>query len=256
LRSAASCRPLLDFLRPLPAVVVEIGPGDGALTRQLVAGVGGPTVWAWELDTAWAFRLRRDARAGLQIVAGDALEIPWARLPKGAVVTGNLPYNIAAPLIERWLTQAVSSPRAAFLVQWEVGERMVAGPGDAAYGALSVAVAMRAEAVLLGRVRRGAFVPVPKVDGAFVGLERRAPAVPEEELPRLLAVVRAAFAARRKTLRNSLAMTLGSERAEAALASCGIDPRRRAESVSLAEFVALAGALAAASASEGAPGGC
>jgi 16S rRNA (adenine1518-N6/adenine1519-N6)-dimethyltransferase len=247
LRSGASCQPLIEFLRPLPCRVLEIGPGDGVLTRRLLASEPAPTVWAWELDPAWAFRLRRDAGPHLQIVAGDALEIPWARLPAGIAVAGNLPYNVATPLVERWLTRAKASPRAAFLVQWEVGERLVARPGERAYGALSVAVAMHAEAVLVGRVGRGAFVPVPKVDGAFVGLIRRPPPVAAADLPHLTAVVRAAFAARRKTLRNSLAMSYGNERAAAVLAACGMDPRRRAETWSLADFVRLARELAAPS---------
>lgn len=156
---------------------------------------------------------------------------------------GNLPYNVATPILERLLPHRREVPRAAFLVQWEVGERLVAGPGDPAYGSLSVLVAAYAEARLLGRVKRGSFRPPPKVDGAFVGLVLRRPPLPDEEMAGFLATVRLAFSLRRKTLRNSVASGIGRGRAGAVVEGLareiGRDPRMRAEELGLDELLAL-----------------
>ena len=115
-------------------------------------------------------------------------------------------------------------PRAAFLVQKEVAERIVAGPGDPGYGSFSVLVACYARASVLGRVRPGSFRPPPKVESAFVGLELHAPPLPPAEMPAFLATVRLAFGQRRKTLRNALAAGWGREEAERALAAAGLPP--------------------------------
>lgn len=263
--SGALCTPLVAFLRPAGERVVEIGPGGGVLTGELLAG-GAARVVGWEIDFAWAAELARrfaeplPATAGggagagepahLAIVVADALDLDWPSLarrgpaPAGTVLAaGNLPYNVATPILERLLPHHAAVPRAAFLVQKEVGERLVAGPGDADYGSLSVLVAAYAEARLLGRVPKGAFRPPPKVDGAFVGLTLRPPPLPESEMPAFLATVRAAFAKRRKTLRNSLAAAWGRDEAERTLAAFlpahGLPPTARAERLGLAELVAL-----------------
>jgi 16S rRNA (adenine1518-N6/adenine1519-N6)-dimethyltransferase len=213
---------------------------------------GAARVVGWEIDLAWAVELRRRlaAERRLAIVVADALDLDWPSLarrvdaPPGPVLAaGNLPYNVATPILERLLPHHAVVPRAAFLVQKEVGERLVARPGDAAYGSLSVLVAAYAEARLLGRVPKGAFRPPPKVDGAFVGLALRPPPLPAAEMPGFLATVRAAFAKRRKTLRNSLAAAWGRDEAERALAAFlpahGLPPTARAERLGLAELVAL-----------------
>ena len=240
------CHPLIAFLRPSGERVVEVGPGGGVLTEELARA--GAHVWAFELDLAWTGHLcRRLAGTVLDppppvppaIVAADALEIPWERMPAPTLAAGNLPYNVATPIIERVLRHPERIPRAGFLVQKEVGERLVAGPGDPAYGALSVLVALRATAHLLGTVRAGSFRPPPKVDGAFVGLVLCEPPMPPGEMPGLEATVRLAFARRRKTLKNSLGAGWGREGAAAALAAAGIDPRARAEVLGVEEFLAL-----------------
>jgi 16S rRNA (adenine1518-N6/adenine1519-N6)-dimethyltransferase len=276
----ALARPLVGFLRPAGERVVEIGPGGGALTAELLAA-GAERVFGWELDPGWAAELaRRLADPRLVPVVGDALDLDWRRLPRLAggggempagpvtdptagpvtrttagpaaetlpesgprplLVCGNLPYNVATALIERLLTGADpgSVPRAAFLVQKEVAERLVARPGDPAYGGLSVLVAAHAEARLLGRLRPGSFRPPPRVDSAFVGLTLRPPPLPRGEMPAFLATVRAAFAQRRKTLRNALAASWGRPAAETALAAAGLDPGTRAERLGLDDFLAL-----------------
>lgn len=237
LRSPAFSAPLVDFLRPRGALVVEIGPGDGALTGPLLAA--GASVWAWELDPAWAARLAHRRSGALALVVGDALDLPFDRLPAATLVAGNLPYNVATPLIDRVL-DAVPVARCGFMVQWEVGERLAAVPGEAAYGAFSVLVQARAEVEILGRVPRGGFRPPPKVDGALVGL------TPRRDAPRGAAAVALretafeAFASRRKTLRNNLARSWGKARAESVLTSLGLDGDRRAETLSVEELSALA----------------
>ena len=239
------CRPLVEFLAPADRTVLEIGPGAGTLTRALLES--GARVVAWELDLRWTFELRR-ALAGeaCSLIAGDALELPWRRLPGAWLVSGNLPYNVATriilDLVESTLEPAgaaVDSRRAGFLVQKEGAERLVAGPGSAAYGSLSVLVAAFAEVVRLGDVAPGAFSPPPKVDSSFVGLVSRSPVIGPAEYPRFKELVRAAFALRRKTLRNSLATVLGREAAAALVRAADLPPSARAEALGLDEFVGL-----------------
>jgi 16S rRNA (adenine1518-N6/adenine1519-N6)-dimethyltransferase len=235
--SGALCRPVIDFLAPAGQRVLEVGPGGGVLTAELLAA--GARVWAWEVDLDWAAELRRRLAAAPSIVVGDALDLPWGRLPAPTLAAGNLPYNVATALLQALLPHHRRVPRAAFLVQLEVAERLLAAPGDAAYGWLSVLVAAYARGVALGRVRRGSFRPPPKVDGAYVGFELRPPPLPDDEMPAFLSTVRLAFAQRRKTLRNALAAGWGRERTAAVLADLGLPPGARAERLRLAELLAL-----------------
>ncbi len=218
--------------------MVEVGPGGGVLTAALVAA--GARVAALELDLAWGLELhRRFAGRWVAIAVTDAADVEWARLAPGTLVAGNLPYYLATALVADLLPAWRSVPRAAFLVQLEVAERLVAGPGDAAYGALSVVAAAHAAVELLGRVPRGAFRPVPAVDGAFVGLTLRRPPFPAAERVAFAATVRAAFALRRKTLRNALAAACGRPAAERWLLAAGLGPRVRAQELALEDFLRL-----------------
>ncbi len=209
------------------------------LTGELLAA--GARVIGLELDRAWAFELRQRMAGAreLRLVVADALEVPWERFPAPTLVAGNLPYNVGTAILERLLPHHAVVPRAAFLLQKEVAERLVARPRDAAYGALSVLVQARAEARVLGRVRPGSFRPPPKVESAFVGLVLRAPPLPEAGMPAFTDLVRLAFGQRRKTLRNALAAGWGHARAEAALAAAGISPRARAEELGLGDLLQL-----------------
>ena len=232
------CRPLLDFLRPSGARVLEIGPGGGVLTLALLDR--GAEVIGWEIDLAWAVTLRRTVPSdALDVVVGDALDILWPRLTTGTLVAGNLPYGVATRIVLDVLETAPAVPRAAFLVQREVAERLVAGPGSQSYGSLSVMVRAYASPSLLGQVAPGAFRPPPRVDSAFVGLERVPPPLPAEQMVAFGETVRAAFSHRRKTVRNSLSRVWGSRTAAAALASAGVPPDVRAEALDLAGFVRL-----------------
>jgi 16S rRNA (adenine1518-N6/adenine1519-N6)-dimethyltransferase len=244
LRQGERCRPAVEFLRPEGATVVEIGPGGGVLTRELLAA--GARVLGWELDLAWAAELRRrSAGDRLRLVAGDALELPWERLPPGTLAAGNLPYAVATPILERFLLRGVSLPRAAFLVQDEVAQRLAARPGTRAYGFLTVTTAALASITILARLPPGSFRPAPKVHGAFIGVERREPVVPLDRMPSFRSTVSSAFAHRRKTIANSIAASRGRIATAAALDAAGIEPGRRAETLSLHEFVALDRAMGA-----------
>jgi 16S rRNA (adenine1518-N6/adenine1519-N6)-dimethyltransferase len=236
--AGALCGPLIRFLAPQDQRVLEIGPGGGVLTAELLAA--GARVLGWELDLDWAAELRRRLPGPrLALVIGDALEIAWERLPAPTLVAGNLPYNVATAIVEDLLPHHGRIPRAAFLVQKEVAERIVAAPGSDAYGSFSVIVAAYARPRILGRVKPGSFRPPPKVDSAFVGLELQPPPLPESEMAAFIAFVRLAFAQRRKTLRNALATRWGRERAEAVLAAAGIPERARAEELGLGEFLEI-----------------
>jgi len=234
----ALCRPLVDFLEPRGKRVLEIGPGGGVLTSRLLEA--GAEVIGWELDLAWAAKVRRllpDPR--FRLVVGDALDLPWERLAGPTLVAGNLPYNVATAILQRLLPHHARIPRAAVLVQKEVAERLVASVGDEAYGSMSLLVAAYARAEILGLVRPGSFRPPPKVDSAFVGFTLRPPPLPEAEMPAFIALVRLAFAQRRKTLRNALGAGWGKERAGEVLAASGIAERTRAEELGLEEFLRL-----------------
>lgn len=242
----AICRPLIEYLQPAGERVLEIGPGGGVLTRELVAA-GAGAVRALELDPAWAAALAADlsserAAGRLALAVGDALEVDWSRLARRPhLVAGNLPYNVATAIVERMLTGAPAGavPRAAFLLQREVAERLAARPGDPAYGGLSVLVAAYADARLLGRVRPGSFRPPPKVESAFVGLAPHPPPLPAAEMPAFLRTVGLAFGQRRKTLRNALGAGWTKPGAAAALERAGIAAGARAEELGLDELLAI-----------------
>jgi len=236
------CRPLVDFLAPRGERVVEIGPGGGVLTGQLLDA--GARVWGVELDLEWAWELRRAMRgragaARLQPLVMDALALPWERLPAPTLVAGNLPYNVATPILTGVLPHWRRVPRAAFLLQKEVAERLTAKPGTRDYGSLTVLVQSYAEATIIGRVRPGAFRPPPKVESAFVGLRLHAPPLPEGEMERFLARVREAFGQKRKTLRNALGRVVGSARVEETLRALDLPAATRAEELPLAAWLDL-----------------
>jgi 16S rRNA (adenine1518-N6/adenine1519-N6)-dimethyltransferase len=236
------CRPLVEFLEPAGRRVVEIGPGGGVLTAELLAA--GAKVLAFELDLAWACELRRrlgpvTGERRLALAVADALTLSWERLAPATLVAGNLPFDAATAILEGLLPHHRGIPRAAFLVQREVAERLVARPGTRAYGALSVLVQARAEVRILGRVKPGSFRPPPKVEGSFVGLALKPPPLPEAEMPGFERLVHLAFGQRRKTLQNALAAAWGRLAAERARAAAGLPPSARAEELFLEAFLRL-----------------
>jgi 16S rRNA (adenine1518-N6/adenine1519-N6)-dimethyltransferase len=206
-------------------VIVEIGPGEGALTRHLLKLAGHFEVI--ELDRDLASSLAAEFPPPRLIVhCGDALEYDFSRFPAGVRIVGNLPYNISTPLLFHLARFAERVRDLHFMLQLEVVERMVAAPSTAAYGRLSVALQARFRMKKLFKVSRGAFRPPPKVESAVVRLE---------PLPRILEIdeqlLRRAFSARRKTLRNALP--------EIDFAALGIDSNLRPENLSPEDYARL-----------------
>ena len=241
---------LLDRIAALPGDlagenVLEIGPGPGGLTRALLRA--GAKVTAIEMDSRCMPALAELAEAfpgQLSVIEGDAMKLDHAEVMGGAPfhVASNLPYNVGTALFVRWLTGANWPPAwrsLTLMFQREVAERIVAQPGGSAYGRLAVLAQWRAKAKLAMKVHRSAFTPPPKVMSAVVHVTPSA--MPEGVEPRVLErVSEAAFGQRRKMLRQSLKSVPG---ALDALDRVGIDPTRRAETISVAEFVALGRAL-------------
>jgi 16S rRNA (adenine1518-N6/adenine1519-N6)-dimethyltransferase len=233
---------------PARSPVLEIGAGTGALTVALLAR--GAELTAIEIDSALVGLLRSRADlAAARIVEADALTFDygaWSQNGRWRAV-GNLPYNIATPLILRLIEMERGPESLTVMVQKDVAQRLGAAPATAAYGSLSVAVqfAMHVETEFTLRPR--AFYPPPKVDSSVVRLVRRAaPAVRVGNLALFWKVVRGAFAYRRKTLPNTLALALGLERAQIvrALELCNLSPELRGERLALGDFARLADALA------------
>jgi 16S rRNA (adenine1518-N6/adenine1519-N6)-dimethyltransferase len=222
--------------------VLEIGPGRGALTDVLAERAR--RLVAIELDRALAelLRQRYADRPQVEIVERDVLETDLAALAGGPyVLVGNVPYYITTPILFHAL-RPPAPRRAVYLVQREVAERMVAAPGSAAYGALSVNVQASAEARLLFGVPPGAFRPPPKVDSAVVRLEpRERPLAAEAEVEPLRRLVQAAFGLRRKQMRRVLRTVRGLDAAaaEAALEAAAIAPDARPETLAPEAFVRL-----------------
>jgi 16S rRNA (adenine1518-N6/adenine1519-N6)-dimethyltransferase len=231
---------IVRAIDPQPGdTLVEIGPGLGAITGPLLQRTG--KLHAVEIDRDLAPRLRETFadHPNLTVHLADALTFNFAALvPRGATlrVVGNLPYNISTPLLFRLLDYGTAIRDMHFMLQKEVVDRIVAGPGDDAYGRLSVAVAARAEAYALFTVGPGAFRPAPKVDSAVVRIVPRPAPFAIDDPATFDRVVTAAFGQRRKQLANALSEILGAAEIETA----GIDPRARAEQLSAEQFARLA----------------
>ncbi|MBU6298899.1 MAG: 16S rRNA (adenine(1518)-N(6)/adenine(1519)-N(6))-dimethyltransferase RsmA [Alphaproteobacteria bacterium] len=235
------------------AVVYEVGPGPGGLTRALLAE-GAARVIAVERDARCLDALAEISAAypgRLTIVPADAMAVDEAKLLAEHDTTGpvriaaNLPYNIGTALLVKWLTSAIWPPfwrSLTLMFQREVADRIVAKPGTSAYGRLSVLAQWRAQSKILFDVSRSAFVPPPKVTSAVLHIEPLAVPVAPAELRDLETVTAAAFGQRRKMLRQSL-KTLTSD-TEPLLRDAGIDPTERPEHLSVVQFAALARAWA------------
>lgn len=223
--------------------VIEVGPGPGGLTRALLAE-GADRVIAIERDERALPALAEIAAAypdRLEVIAGDALDIDYAELAKGPVkLVANLPYNIGTELLTRWLTIEPWPPffeSLTLMFQREVAERIVARPGSEAYGRLGVLCGWRTEAHIAFNIGREAFTPPPKVTSSVVHLKPRT-TTDGVSVRDLEAVTRAAFGQRRKMVRQSL-KSLGVP-IEPLLAAAGLKGSERAETLSVATFLALA----------------
>ena len=231
------------------ANVLEVGPGPGGLTRALLRA--GANVTAIEMDSRCLPALAELAEAfpgQLTVIEGDAMKLDHGEVMRGEPfhILSNLPYNVGTALFVKWLSGEQWPPQSSgqwqsltLMFQREVAERIVAKPGTSAYGRLAVLAQWRAEAKLAMKVHRSAFTPPPKVMSAIVHV-RHSEAPEGVSAKTLEKLTEAAFGQRRKMLRQSLKSVNG---ALDVLESVGIDPTRRAETVSVDEFVALARAL-------------
>lgn len=228
-------------------VVVEVGPGLGSLTLALLETAGHVT--AVEIDDILAAALPRTiearlpARAGhFSLVHSDAMRVRELPGPAPTALVANLPYNVAVPVLLHMLEHFPTIERTLIMVQAEVADRLAAAPGNKVYGVPSVKANWYAHVKRAGAIGRNVFWPAPNVDSGLVSLVRRAePLTTTAPRTEVFAVVDAAFAQRRKTLRAALAGWAGSApAAEAALVAAGISPQARGESLTVEEFARIA----------------
>jgi 16S rRNA (adenine1518-N6/adenine1519-N6)-dimethyltransferase len=221
--------------------IVEIGPGQGALTLPLLDRHGALTAIEFDRDLLEPLAAATRAHGALTLVHADVLSVDFSALAAQAGgplrLVGNLPYNLSSPILFHALDHAAAIRDMHFMLQKEVVDRMAAGPGSKVYGRLSVMLQAGCTVTPLFKVAPGAFRPAPKVDSAVVRLVPRPPgAAGIADRARFAAIVRAAFGQRRKTLRNALSGLLDAEAIEAA----GLRPDARAEQVPVEGFVRLA----------------
>jgi len=251
LRDDRVAQRIVGLVAPTPRdLVVEVGPGRGALTGHLAGSAG--RLLALEIDAglASALRARFPPSQRLEIIELDARRFAFSRVreqlphPEGRVlVVGNLPYSVGKPILMALVEAGRAIDEMALMFQKEVAERVAAEPGGKAYGALSVLTQIACEVALAFTVPPGAFSPPPRVDSAVIHLRvRAAPPVPVTDPRRFGVIVRAAFGQRRKNLANALAagLALPVDDTRVLVAAAGLDPACRAETLSLAEFARLA----------------
>lgn len=248
LRDPGIARAIVDLVAPTSRdLVVEIGPGEGALTGELAARAG--RVIALEVDPPLVTRLRTRLPA-VEVVEADARTWDYGALaaPPGGrtLVVGNLPYSVGKPILMALVAARTAIAEMALMLQREVAERVAAPPGGRTYGSLSVLTQLYCDVRIALRVPPGAFRPPPAVESAVLHLRVLAgPRVPVADERRFQTVVRAAFGQRRKMLANALAagLALPLERVRAAARAAGLDPARRAETLTIHDFSLLASRL-------------
>lgn len=232
---------IVSAINPLSGQsLIEIGPGQGALTFELLESIG--SMQAVEIDRDLIRYLREvsSQHGQLELIEADALTVDFRTLGESLRIVGNLPYNISTPLILHLLSYVDVIQDMHFMLQKEVVQRLAASPGSKAYGRLSIIVQYLCEVDYLFTVYPEAFDPKPKVDSAIVRLTPHAvnPYSPIE-LPVLQKVVAKAFSQRRKTLRNNLKGLINEQELEA----LEIDPSRRPETLTIDEFVKIGNSL-------------
>ncbi len=227
-------------------VVVEVGPGLGSLTLGLLEAA--PHVVALEIDPTLAAQLpltvavhAPDLAGRLNVLHTDALRLKSLDGPQPTVLVANLPYNVAVPVVLHLLAQLPTISRVLVMVQLEVAQRLAAPPGSKVYGVPSVKAAWYADVSLAGRIGRTVFWPAPNVDSGLVAMVARPAPPTSASREEVFAVIDAAFAQRRKTLRAALSGWAGSgTEAEVILRAAGVDPGARGEQLTIADFAAIA----------------
>jgi 16S rRNA (adenine1518-N6/adenine1519-N6)-dimethyltransferase len=243
LHDAGVVAQIIEAIDPRPGQsIVEIGPGQAALTGALIERAG--HIRAIEIDRDLAARLRtRFSPEDLTLIEADALTVDWSKLATSSLrIVGNLPYNISTPLLFALMPIAESVIDQHFMLQKEVVDRMVAAPGGKTYGRLSVMLQFRYRLIKLFDVPRGAFTPAPQVTSSVVRMQPLAVSeLPNVDAEAFARVVAAAFGQRRKTLRNALSELLDADQIRAS----DVDPQARAETLGVQSFVELARRLVA-----------
>jgi 16S rRNA (adenine1518-N6/adenine1519-N6)-dimethyltransferase len=230
-------------------IVVEVGPGLGSLTLALLEVAD--RVVAIEVDDLLAGRLvatieqyAGDRASRCEVVHADALRVDGVPGPAPTALVANLPYNVSVPVLLHLLEVLPSLERGLVMVQAEVADRLAAGPGSRTYGIPSVKAAWYADVRRAGAVGRNVFWPAPNVDSGLVAWTRRPPPETRATREQVFAVIDAAFAQRRKTLRGALRTLAGSaDAAEAALRAAGVDPTARGEVLDVAAYARIAEGL-------------
>ncbi len=235
---------IIRSIRPAPGDhLVEIGPGQGAITEQLLATVNKLDAVELDWDLVKLLRTKYAHHPGFHLHSADALKFNFCQLAAtgGKLrIVGNLPYNISTPLMFHLLENAQCLQDMHFMLQKEVVERMAAGPGSKTYGRLSVMLQASCKVQMLFPIGPGAFQPAPKVASAFVRLipyDKPPIAIQKPEI--FSQVVAQAFSQRRKTLRNTLRELVSVD----TMRNCGIDPSARAEQLSVEDFAHLSNAI-------------
>ncbi len=235
---------IVGYVNPQPGErIVEIGPGHGALTQSIFKRIGEMDAVELDRDLLEPLANTCGSLGTLRIHNADALKFDFRSLcdqPQCLRLVGNLPYNISTPLLFHLIEQAQIIIDMHFMLQKEVVDRMAAAPGSKTYGRLSVMLQVSCDVTPLFDIGPEAFYPPPKVDSSVVRLVPKAqPLVAKDNMPHFGKLVTAAFAQRRKTLRNNLRGLIDTDEIE----GLGIDAGRRAETLSLDEFIALSKAL-------------
>lgn len=243
LTDANIIRRIVSSIRPGKGQrLLEIGPGQGALTKYLLQYEAELTAVELDRDLAGVLRGMFTAETQFHLIEGDALALDIASIasPDNPVrIVGNLPYNISTPLLFHLLKTQSCILDMHFMLQKEVVDRLAAAPDSKDYGRLSVMVQYYCDVIPVFDVPPSAFYPPPKVMSAIVRLLPRSPQMAANNLETLSRVVNAAFQQRRKTLRNTLKLLMP----ESVIADAGIDPGARAETLSVEQFVCLANTL-------------
>ena len=228
--------------------VLEVGPGIGTLTLALLAEAGRVVSVEMDRELEPVLSAHAAAHPNFSFIMGDALRVPAEKIAKAAggaptALVSNLPYNVAATIILAFMQSMPELRRAVVMVQAEVADRICAAPGNRTYGAYTAKLALLGRVTGRFEVGPGNFMPPPHVNSAVVRIDR-APLVAPELVAPVSAVIDAAFAQRRKTIRNSMSASgYDKDALDAAFAACGIAPTCRAETLAPEDFVRLAEAL-------------
>ena len=219
-------------------VVVEIGPGQGVLTRLIAPLV--KRLICVETDRDLIAPLRSGLASSVEIIHADFLKWDMSHLPSGVKIIGNIPYYISTPIIEKLIADRTKFAEAFLTVQLEFGQRLTAKEGGKEYGSLSCFVQYYADIKMLFKIKNTCFKPVPKVDSCFLRLMMRPrPQEPAPDEEFLFKLIQTAFQQRRKNIVNSLKGLAPREKLEESLKSLGIDPNARPENLTLSNYIAL-----------------